>query len=161
MHVGRQFQQPHHIGDDRAALADLAGDILLAEPKFLCEALIGHRFFNRIKILALDVLDESQLKDFLIAGFPDNNGRFLQPHDLRSPPAPFARDQFIFFVTPTDDQRLDDSAIPDGIHQLLEPLRPEMGARLERTRRNFGNRHLLHPVAGFDDRIRSGETRLD
>ena len=53
-----QLQQPDVVGDRRAVLADGVGDLLLRQVELVGEPPVGERLFDRVEVLALDVLDE-------------------------------------------------------------------------------------------------------
>ena len=75
-HLGGQLQQPEAVCHRRTAFADALRDFFLAEPELVAEALIGARLFKRIEVLALEVLDQSQLERFAVVGLA---------HDDRAP----------------------------------------------------------------------------
>ncbi len=77
-----QLEQPHAIGDGRPALADLLRNVLLPQAEFLGEPGEGERFFNRVEVLALEVLDERQLQHLLVGRGPDDAGASERPTSL-------------------------------------------------------------------------------
>ena len=144
-----QFQQPHAIGDRRAALADFLRDILLPQAEFLGQPREGQRFFDRVQVLALQVLDERELQHLLVGRRADN-GRRLQQADLaRRAPAALPGDELILAIPLPHDERLDDAVLADGIDQLLQLLAAELRARLERRGDDEIQPELLHPLARF------------
>ena len=59
--IGQRLQ-PQHIGDMAAALADHAGDVVLAVAEIADKRAIAFRFFERIEIGALHILDDRKLQ---------------------------------------------------------------------------------------------------
>ena len=62
LNLGRQFGQPHHVGDVAAALADDLGDLVLAAFEFIGQRMIALRLFHRVEIFALHVFDDRDLE---------------------------------------------------------------------------------------------------
>ena len=82
-HFFGEFQQPQVVGDRRAILADLRGDVVLLQMKFVGEPLIGGRGFHRVEILALDVLDQRHLEQPLAVAGGDVLDDDRDPGELR------------------------------------------------------------------------------
>ena len=59
-HGGWQQQQAQRVGDRRSILADNIRDFLLRERELLDELLVAFRFFDRIEIRALQILDHRE-----------------------------------------------------------------------------------------------------
>ena len=88
-----EIEQSHGICDRGAALPDFLRNIVLAHPEFPGEAGVGLRFFDRVKVGALQILDQGQLEDLEIGRLPNDNGRLAQPDFLGRAPAAFPGDQ--------------------------------------------------------------------
>ena len=138
LHLRRQLQQPHAIGHGRATLADFLRDVFLAQAKFLGEAGEGVRFFDRVEVFALEILDERELEDILVGSFADDDRRFHEPNLLRSTPAAFTGDELVGIPALPGNERLDDAVLLDGSDELLEMFVAENGTRLERRRYDLG-----------------------
>ena len=92
LHLGRQFCQPHHVGDVAAALADDLGDLVLAAFEFVGQRVIALRLFHRVEVFALHVFDDRDLERVAVADIDRHDRHFVQAGDLRSAPAAFAGD---------------------------------------------------------------------
>ena len=92
LHLGRQFRQPHHVGDMAAALADDLRDLVLAAFEFVGERVIALRLFHRIEVFALHVFDDRDLERVAVADVDRHDRHFVQAGDLRCAPAAFAGD---------------------------------------------------------------------
>ena len=125
-------------------------DVFLPQAEFAREPRKGFRLFDRIEILALEVLDERELEDVLVGRLADDDRRIGDLAALRGAPAAFAGDDLEFVGPPPDDERLDDAVDFDRIDQLLQVLVAENGARLEGRGDDLVERHELHALAVFD-----------
>lgn len=152
LNVGRELEQAQGIGDHGPALADFRGDIFLAELKGAHQFGVALCFFERIEVLALEILDECQFQHGAVVSFAEDDGDFLQAGELRGPPATFTGDQLEAVATLADDERLDDALFLDGIGQFLESDRGEFFARLERTGANPIQWNALHTLALVNER---------
>src|SRR5580704_16783156 len=86
---------------------------------------------DRVEILALDVLNDGELKGLLIVGSPDDDRDLAKPRRLRGPPAPFAGDDLVFFRRGLPyDNRLDDALALDRLRQFQQRASIEIAARL-------------------------------
>ena len=92
LHLGRQFRQPHHVGDVAAALADDLRNVVLAAFEFIGERVIALRLFHRIEIFALHVFDDRDLERVAVADVDRHDRHLVQAGDLRGAPAAFAGD---------------------------------------------------------------------
>ena len=92
LHLGRQFRQPHHVGDVAAALADDLGDLVLAAFEFIGQRVIALRLFHRIEIFALHVFDDRDLERVAVADIDRHDRHLVQAGDLRRAPAALAGD---------------------------------------------------------------------
>ena len=62
----RGAAEPNHVGDGGAVLAGAARDFFVAEAHFAVETVERLGSFDRIQILALDVLDEGDLEEAFV-----------------------------------------------------------------------------------------------
>ena len=89
------------------------------------QTLIGMRCFDRIQILALDILDERELEHLWFSNVLDDDGHLGEPGELRSTPAALPGDDLIGIAAASNNQRLNDPVGANGCCQLLESVRLE------------------------------------
>ena len=121
LHLGRQFRQPHHVGDMAAALADDLRNLVLAAFEFIGERMIALRLFHRIEIFALHVFDDRDLERLAVVDIDRHDRNLVQAGDLRCAPAAFAGDDFetvLRALDRTHHDRLDHAVLPDRIGEL-------------------------------------------
>ena len=159
--LGMQIEQAHAVRNRSPALADLLGDVFLAQSKLAGEAGEGIGFFNRIEVLALEVFDEGELENILVRCFAEDDRRFGKTDAESGAPAAFTGDQFKFIAALAGDERLNDSVLLDRGDEFLEVLIAKNGARLERGRDDAIEGHGLHPLAAFDGGRRGSHARVD
>ena len=94
-HLVRQLQQPQVVGDRRAILADRVGDLFLRQVELVDEPAIGVRLFDRIEILALDVLDQRHREQPVVGDVADDDRDLEQAGALRGAPAALAGDDLV------------------------------------------------------------------
>lgn len=104
-----EVEEAHGVRDAGAGFADALGDDVLLEAEFLGEADVAGGFFDGIEVLALEVLDEGHLEDFLVGGGAFDGGNGVQSEELGGAPATFTGDEFHLIADFTDDEGLDDS----------------------------------------------------
>ena len=75
-----------------AALADDFRDVVLAVFELVAERLIARRFFERIEVFALDVLDDRKLERLGVADLENDHGHVVNAGALRRAPAALAGD---------------------------------------------------------------------
>ena len=144
LHLRRQLQQPQQVRDMTARLVDDLGEHLLRMPIFARQPLIGLRFFDRVEILALDVLDQRDLERLGIVEVANDDRHLVQPRALRRPPAPLARDDLIVMPMRPHHDRLDQPTRRDRRRQLVEHRLVEMPSRLIGMRRQRTDRQHPH-----------------
>ncbi len=128
---GGEPEQPEHIGDGRAVLSDPAGDLFLGHSKLENKLVVGLSFLNRVQVFALQIFDEGDLQGRMFARFAHDGGNSGQAGALRGTPAAFAGNQLEKSVVEgTNDDRLNDTVLPDRIGQLVQPIFIEILARL-------------------------------
>ena len=94
--------------------------------------MIGLRLFDRVQILALDILDQRDLKRLGIVELADDDGNLVEPGALRGTPAALAGDDLIALAVRPDDDRLDQPARCDRLGEFLQRRLAEVAARLAR-----------------------------
>ena len=111
------------------------GDLLLRQPEVVVELVIRHRLFDRVEVLALDVLDERDLQRVALGHHlfdDDRDGG--QAGLLRGAEAALAGDELVLVAGARDDERLDDAVLADAARQLFDRRFVERLARLEGIR---------------------------
>ncbi len=135
LHLGRQFCQPHHVGDMAAALADDLCNLVLAAFEFVRQRVITLRLFHRIEVFALNILDDHDLERVRIADIDRHDRHFVQARDLRGAPAPFAGDDFKAVLRALHGayhDRLDHAVLLDRVGELAELGIGKLTARIAR-----------------------------
>ncbi len=107
----RELQQPQHVGKMAAALSNDLGQLILGVTETPNKLLISSSLFDRIKVRALNILNDCEFERLLIAKRANDRGQSVQPGHLRRAPAAFARDDLIVnsILHRTDNERLNQS----------------------------------------------------
>ena len=158
-HLLGQTQQAKVIGDRRAVLADRDGNLLLRQSRLVAEPLVGLRFLDGIEVLALDVLDQRGLEEFLVADLGDVDRQLQQAGDLRCPPAALAGDDLEALALAAHDDRLHQARAADRLGQFLQLHVVEASSRLQRVGVDQVEIYLPLWLSGFYDSYRSGNRR--
>ena len=132
----------------------------MRELEFVDQAVERARLFERIQVLALDVLDERDRDGGFVRDAPDDCGNVAEARDLRRAPAALAGDDLVALRLAVDaarverahDDRLDDALRLDGIRQLLQRFLPHVDARLVLAALEQIERQLRELVACGADR---------
>src|SRR5580704_5835409 len=98
--------------------------------KFAHQALVGSRLFDRVEVLALNILDQRYLERRLVGDFADDCGDTAQACSLRGAPSPFAGEKLIARSNSPQHQRLNNPAHLDRLSELRQGLFRKMSARL-------------------------------
>ena len=125
-----------------AAFAHRCRERFLGPPELVDQPPIAFRLFQSVQVLALDVLDERELKGLPVVEAVDDHRDFVKPRSLRRTPAPFAGDDLIrgaLFRVGAHEHRLHHPAAADRIRQAVELPVVETAPRLERPRRHVGD----------------------
>ena len=94
-HFRGQPQQPDVVGHRRSILADRLGDLLLGQAELVGEPAVGVRLFDRIEVLALDVLDERGRQQPSSGMSRTTTGTFSSPARCDGTPAALAGDDLV------------------------------------------------------------------
>ena len=133
LHVGRKLEQPHQVGDVRAALAQALGQPLLGVAEAVHQLAVARRLLDRVEIGALDVLDDGDLEDLVIGQIAHHHGQLVEPRHPRRPPAPLARHDLVHRGVARrgpHEQRLDHALGADRGGEVRERRLVEAPARL-------------------------------
>ncbi len=134
---GSQLEQAQQVGHGRARAAHGIRGLLMRDAEFADEAFERARFFERIEVFALDVLDERHGDGGFIGHLADDGRNGGETGDLRGAPAAFAGDDFIALrcarrgaIDGAHDDGLDDSLRLDRRRQFFERFLAHVDARL-------------------------------
>jgi hypothetical protein len=100
------------------ALAHFGGSLFLSELKLTDQLRITERLFQGVEVLALKILDQSQLQNRAIIRLAHDDWHISQTGQSSRPPAAFPGNQLELAAARPDDQRLNDALFPDRIGQL-------------------------------------------
>jgi lipoyl(octanoyl) transferase len=159
--VGLEIQEPHGVGNRRAALSNALGYFVLGQTEITVQPGVSARLFDGIEVFSLQVLDQGQFEDFPVTCLSDDSGSLSEPKLARGPPSALPRDDFIFVVDPANDERLDDAAFANAVDQLLQVFAAKLLPRLEGARCYLVERQGLDALAELFDGRGSGNTRVD
>ena len=134
LHFVRQLKKPDRVRHRRATLADLLGDIGLREVEAVLERLVAYGLFDRVQILAVDVLRRRHDRRGLVVDVLEDDFDLLPSDQLRGPETTLARDELVATggVLP-DGRRLDKTVVLQRFGEFLEFFLLELAARLERA----------------------------
>ncbi len=129
-----EVEQADQVRDGRAVEAEPAGELLLG-PAVAGEVVAeGGRLFERVEVLALEVLDHRQLADPLVVEVHDAGGDLVELGlDAGAEPA-LAGDELVAVVDRPDEDRLDHAVLAERVGQGGDLGRVELPAGLERVR---------------------------
>ena len=155
LYGGRQVQQAEGIGDVRAGTAYLARQLLVRRPEIIEQLLVRGGLFQRIELLAVQVLDQSVAQQVGVGGLTDDGRDHGQAGSLAGPPAPLTHDQLIVARHHhADHDRLKKAYFPDGGCKLVQRLLVKGTPRLTRIGGDGAGGQLLE--VGPRDRLGAG-----
>src|ERR1700724_3507402 len=102
--------------------------------EFAHQALVGAGFFDRVEVLALNILDQGYFERSFIGDFADDRRHTAQACSLRCAPSAFAGEKLIARSNSPQHQRLNNPAHLDRLSELRQGLFRKMSARLIGTR---------------------------
>src|SRR5579884_118053 len=143
-----QSQQSQRVGDRWTRFAQALRDLLLRKIVRFDQLRHAGRFFERVEILALQILDDRNFETFEIAGRTNDcrNGRTL--HRRACTPPALACNQFVAVAAFADQDRHEDTVLANRGLQLLEGCRIKILARLMRIGTNAIDRNLPDDFTG-------------
>ena len=103
---------------------------------------VGSALFERVELLAVQVLEQRVAQQHVVVGFADDRWDSVEAGLLRGPPAPFAHDQFVSLLRWPDDDRLEESDLAQRMRQFVERRFVEYLPRLLRVRPDVAQRNL-------------------
>ena len=121
------------VRDRRAILADRIGQRFLRHRAFVEQPPVGGRLVDRIEVLPLDVLDQRDLQQLVVADLAHDHGRPQEAGNLRGAPPALAGDDLEAVAAAPHEDRLDDAVHADRLRELLERPLLNLQARLPRV----------------------------
>src|SRR5204863_8793820 len=125
-----QIQEPQRVGHSGPAAPDFQRNVFLPQAKFVSQSRIALGFFDWIEIGALQVFNQRELEHLQVVRGANYGGHRAQADLLRCTTPALPADQFKPRATLTDDERLNDSMLPNGIDQFLQCFAPKILSRL-------------------------------
>ena len=120
LYLAGEAEDAQKVRDRGAFLAHPLGEVLLGELEFVLEPLVRLGCFERVQVLALDVLDERHLQELALGRFLHDGRNGLEPGEpCRAPPA-LACDQAVAAACSVHDDGLDDPLLFYGRCELFE-----------------------------------------
>ena len=115
-----------------SAFADDLRKVLLRIGKLLDQLLVALRFFERIEVDPLHVLDNREFERFLVVDFADDDRHFVEAGALCRPPAALAGDDLedVGIFARADKQGLHHTLFADRVGELVELVGIEVAARI-------------------------------
>jgi len=146
----RQFQQAQQVGHRRARAADRFGGLAVGQGEFADQPLQRLRFFQRVEVLALDILDQRHGDDGAVVQFAHHHRHLGQAGQLGGAPAAFAGDDLVTAAAVgAYHDRLDHALGADRVGQLVQLGRVHRHARLVLARLQLANRDVAQGFTGL------------
>src|SRR6202008_1180093 len=101
-----------------ARLVDQFRERFLSVSEFADQALVRIGFLDRVKIAALDILEQRDLERIGIVELADDDRDFVQPRALRRAPAALAGDDLVVPTMRADKDRLEHAARRNRLRQF-------------------------------------------
>ena len=134
-HVLGKLEQPHPIRHRRLRPADTLGELAQRQPELVEHNRERTRLFDRRKIFARNVLDETEQQRVAVVGLAHDRGHGLQLGVARRAPATLAGDQLVAAGRArTHEHRLHDALRAHRVGQPRAGFRVEPPSRLPRVR---------------------------
>ena len=140
-HLVRQVEQTQRVGDRRAALPHLLGDLSRRQVELVDQRRVATRSLDRVEVLAHHVLDEGERERLALIGAAHDCGHGLEASLIGRTPAALAGDDLVAAVgRRAHDDRLHDAVLLDRPCEVVERVLVEGPARLARVRLHLINR---------------------
>ena len=142
LNLCRQLEKTQEVGDRSTFLAHSECHLLLSEIALFYKPLIAHCHFDRVKVLPLDILDDSHFQHSLVVGIAYICGNHIHPRKPAGAKTALTAYDLIFtFRYLTDRNRLYQPESSDGISELIKSFLVESHSRLVRIRLDKVNRN--------------------
>ena len=152
LYLLREAQQPDKVGYRGAIFAGPLADIFVAQVVFAGEAVERMRYFDRVQVFALNILDQCDFQQALMWRNPERPPELrrdrpsVAARQRRSPATSWYRSPFS-----ANDQRLNDAVGSDRLGKLIETVEFEHGAGLNGIRLDGVDRKLQDSGVGCWD----------
>ena len=140
----RKIEKAQGIGNGRSALRNGLSYLRLGHTFALHETFVAIRFFDRIQIGALDVLNERSLKCFRVISEPEANGDRFHTKAPACLPATLARDDLITIACLANKNGLEQTMALDRVCKLFDLFWFEICTRLVGIGMNLREQDLAH-----------------
>jgi hypothetical protein len=137
-----KVEQTKGVGDGRAGSPDARGDLLVREAEIVDQLAKALGSFDRIEVLALQVLDERELELRSLVEVANERGDSLETGVERSPNAALTGDQLIAIDRLSDEDGLEHAVLADARRERGHLGRVEMSPRLLWVRSDAHDRDL-------------------
>ena len=132
LHLGRQGKQANVVGNRGAILANGGRHLFLGHLIVINQTAIRLRFFDRVQVLTLQVLDQRELQQLVVRNIAHDDRNLEQTGLLRgTPPTLAGNDLKGVAVQAADDDRLNDTTALDRTGQRVQLGLVHDRARLE------------------------------
>ena len=137
-----EIEQAQCVRDRRARAPHTGREPILGEPEFVDELAIGIGGFDRVEILALEVLDQSEFELMAIGKLANQSGDAIKTGRLGRPEAPLTSDELVAVDRLSHEDRLKDAVLGDARRERgktvgIEPLTWLVRVGLDPRRRDL------------------------
>src|SRR5580692_4834185 len=140
---GREVEQPERVADMRPGAPDLLCQLLVGGAEVIEQLLIGRRLFQRVKLLAVQVLDQGIPEQVIVLGLLDDGADLGQAGPLRGPPSALTHDELVpAGPGRANDYRLEQADLLDRLGELVKRVLVEGASWLPWVWGNGGDRDL-------------------
>ena len=137
----REFEQAQGVGDLGAGASDPGGQFLLGAAEVVEQLLVCRCLLQGVELAAVKVLEEGVPKQVVVLGGLDDGWDGFLARRSRGAPAPLSHDEFVSDAglgirvgrQGAHHNRLEDTDLPDRVHQLAHVVLVEDRARLARV----------------------------
>jgi hypothetical protein len=122
LHSYWQFQQSQGVGNLGTGPTQSRGKFLLRATKVRKQLRVSGRFFKRVELHSMQVLQKCVTQQFIIGSSPNDCRNSLETSFSTRSPAPLTRDEFVAIPHRAYDYRLKETHFFDGKHKFCEGL---------------------------------------
>jgi hypothetical protein len=155
----RQREQTQRVGNGGARLAQPLRNLFLREIVRFDQLRHAGGFFERIEIVALQILDNRNFQTLQVGTRPHDRGNAGPLQHRAGAPAAFSRDELVPLAALAHENRHEHAMLDDRGLEFVHGRRVEVFARLMRVRTHSLYRNLPDDLGGRSGR-RNGNRRL-